>query len=613
MSSGFRRLWQSLLLSGLLALAGGQPAGAGTGDLNGDGRIGALDYSLFLPFFGSLAGDLRYDPAADVDGNGAIGASDASFFTGKIGLELGSSDTTPPTLFVTLNDIPDDMNDVLVVPPNGFVITIDMDSGGESLLDLPSLSVTSSQAVGSLAPGAELLPSFDWVSPTRATYTIPDTLSLARTTHELTVSVRDLAGNEALQTFAFAVRDFSAGPPLGNPQVVHVDFDQDRNLGPELDFLESMREFGLSSPADPVTEQISRDTIVAEIIRQVCHFYGLDASCQPDPDRDPVNITFSSTTPTEPHSRICVGGESPQGGSFLGAATLDKNNLVETSDECATASLFGVFPHAIDNLWGGDPGFQSAFAGVDPDLGGTPFGEDPLDAIITAPSWDIDTAPAAERTRAFAVIAAAQAFSSITAAGIAHEVGHMLGLAAPGPVPGGLYGGESGGRLDHNVTTLGGTPSQNYLMNTGASFSYEEIAGPLRPVFRPLAAAYLHDRIALNDQVTELLPPIAFYDVTTAGDPDPAPPAVVVFDSSSGDSVEIVLKGQNFSGIPVVELSNDALQLPLATFNEQLVDSETVTAQVSRFLIAPLLFDVRIVSGDDQSALLEDALLVVFE
>ena len=36
-------------------------------------------------------------------------------------------DTTAPTVFITLNDIPDDMNDVVVVPPESFQITLSFD------------------------------------------------------------------------------------------------------------------------------------------------------------------------------------------------------------------------------------------------------------------------------------------------------------------------------------------------------------------------------------------------------------------------------------------------------------------------------------------------------
>lgn len=591
-------------LSGILLAGTPSSAASLAGDLDGDGQVGLPDMVLLYPLFGASSGSPTYDPAADLSGDGMIGLPDLAALYAPFG-SSGDPDTTPPGLLVTLNDIRDDMNDVLVVPPDGFLVTIDIDGQGGSLIDTASLSIKSLRDIGSHPAGTELAPLFQ-VTPTRAVWEVPAGSNLERTTHGLVVRVRDLAGNEAEQEYLFAVRDFVAGPPLGNLQTLFVDFDQDRNLGPEIDFLESLHEFGLSSPALAASgdESWVRDEIVALILERVHAIYGRNADGSPGPDA--VNVVFLSTPPGVPHSRICVGGQSPQGGSYLGAATMDKNNLVETSDECATAGLFGVFPHAIDNLWGSAAGYQSAFGGVDPDLGGMPFGADPLDAALLAPDFDLLSAPPAEVQRFFEVVNAVDAFAAIVSVAIAHEVGHMLGLVAHGPAPAGLWGGSGGGNTDHNVTTSGAHPLQNFVMNAGTEFSFNEITGrggESTPVFRPLNWAYLRDRVALNDDVTELLPPPVIDSVL---------PALLVF-STSPENQQITLAGDHFAPPASVELVDPQSPLPMPSFGVTVVDPQTLTAMVNRYFVAPGLYDVRLVNGDGQVSVLEQALQVVFQ
>ncbi len=594
---------RSLLL--LLCASIALPAAATPppGDLNGDGMVGLPDLSLWSHVYGSMAGDARYDPAADYDGDGAIGPPEYQVFSRAYG-STGDPDTTAPGVFVTLNDIPDEMNDLLVVPPNGFQVTVAFTSEQGSLLDLSSLEIKSSLPIGPHPEGSNLAPLFE-VSPERAAWEVPAGSDLARTTHTLTVRVSDLAGNETEASYGFAVRDFPHGAPLGSTQTIFLDFDQNRSLGPEVDFVEDLREFGLSSVSAPALESGARSHLVDQILRRVRLHYGLKEDGSPGPDA--VNIVFSASAPAGPSSRLCIGGESAQGGPNLGASTLDENNIAETSDECSPSKpTFGVFPQAIDNLWGAQPAYQDVFSKVDPDLGGTPFGEHPLDEIIADPGFDAANATPEELERATDLHGAMTAFAQVIASATAHEVGHMLGLVAHEAPPAGLYGGVFGGAADHNVTPAGATPAENYLMNQGASIAFVEFAGlgPSGPaVFRPLNWAYLRDRVVLDPRVTGLFPPVEL---------DAVEPETITFTTGSPENQMVTFTGENFLEAPVVELELDGTAASNPVFGITVVDDETATGFVNRFFVTTGLYDVRFVNGDGQVDVLENGLVVCF-
>jgi hypothetical protein len=299
-----------------------------------------------------------------------------------------------------------------------------------------------------------------------------------------------------------------------------------------------------------------------------------------------------------------VGGESSLGASFLGAATMDVNNLDESQDECGGSAIFGIFPQAIDDLWGGETEFQSSFDPLMASRGGTPVGEDPLDAVVTAPGFDPGSASAEELARWVVIENAVDGFAQAIASVIAHESGHLLGLVAHGPTPAGLYGGTTGGKTDHNVTPSGANPSENYLMNAGGTFSFEEMTGrngsPL-PIFRALNWAYLRNRVALNAHVTGLFP------APTLSSATPNPVSI-----PQGQQTETVtLHGTGFLETPlVVQLITEGDPTPNNLLNVTFVDSETVTGVVNNLLVPPALYDVRLINADGQEVTLVDGLEV---
>jgi len=587
-----------LLVACALVLAASAPAIAQLlpGDLDGNGSVDADDEAVLASLYGARQGEDNYEQSADLNGDGRVDVGDLALFGAGFGAGGGALDTIGPGLHLTVNRIPDNMKDLIVVPPDGFQITMSYSSTGGSAIDTGSLVVTSDLDIGPYPAGSDLAGEFS-VSASAAVWEIPAGFDLARTTHGITATIRDLAGNPNTRSYQFAVRDFGYGAPLGNLQTIRLDFDQDRGNGT---FLEDLREFGLTSPLVPEIEALAYDEIIDEIARRVRHYYGLNDDGSPG--ADPVNIAFVTEDPGIPHTRICIGGGSNESAATLGSANLDVNNLDEFSDECAAGSQYGIFPQAIDNLWGQDPAYVEAFDGVDPDLGGTPFGEHALDATLISPNFKPEKASLAQLSRLISVLTAVNAFTQIIATAIAHETGHTLGLTAPGPTPAGLFGGTSGARLDHNATVGGGTPPENFVMNPGGSFTFNEITGSGNqslPVFRALNWAYLRGRIALNGQVTGLFPPPAISSIT----PNPA-------SFPQGQTTALTITGEGFLAPALVELLPTDGGVAAPVFNESVVDPQTLTGTLNKFLVGPDTYDVRLVNGDGQELVIPAGLVV---
>jgi hypothetical protein len=507
-------------------------------------------------------------------------------------------DTTPPGLFITLDHIPDDQNDVLVVPPGGFRITLAFDAGAGSPLDPSSLVVTASHALGGLAAGANLASRFS-LTERGAVWTVPEDPGMDLTTVELSVRIRDRAGDETHGSFAFAVRSFDFGAPLATTQHLHLDFTRDRDADGVADFVESLRRFGLTTPGAPDLERRIHDELVAEIVARVDLLYGNGP--EGTRTRDSVNAIFSPEAPGVPHSSLCIGGEHPDTPGALGSVPIDLDNLDEVQDECRELR-HGVFPDAIETLWGPSQLFRNSFGPLRPGRGGAAVGSHPLDAVLFAPGFRLADASEAQLARFLRVLDALDLFAQVVGVGVAHEVGHMLGLTAPGPAPLGLFGGSSGDELDHNVAAGGGTPRGNHVMNRGGSFSLAEISGregQAVPRFRPLNWAYLHDRIVRSEVVTELLPPPRLSTV----EPNPA--------SFGGERRRTLsFRGEGFAGTPVIELLSAVDGTPSPVLDVVRIDTDTVTGVIDALLVSAGVYDVRLVNADEQIVTLEGGLVV---
>jgi hypothetical protein len=336
-----------------------------------------------------------------------------------------------------------------------------------------------------------------------------------------------------------------------------------------------------------------------DIVARVHGMYGRNPDGTPGPD--PVNILFTWFDPQTPHTSLCIGGQHPTTPWALGAAPLDLDNVEADQDEC-TFVQHGVFPNAMPYLWGSDPLFQQIFWPLMPSRGGVAIGADPLDAVVLDPGFDPEEATLAELARYKLISDALDAFAQTLAVAAAHETGHTLGLSAPGSAPGGLFGGTSGGTFQHDVTAAGGQPTQNYIMNQGASFTFAEILGRNglpKPFFRPISWAYLTNRIVRNEQVTSLDPPPSVFSVT----PNPV---------SYGGALlaSITIHGQYLGNAQIVDLKGSGpVSVPI--LNWTIVDDETITGQIHSLFATPGLYTVRVVNDDQQSAQLVDGLQVL--
>ena len=509
-------------------------------------------------------------------------------------LLAAAADTRPPELFVSLNGIPDDENDLLVVPPDRFRITLAF-RDAEGPVDTASLSVRSSQAIGAIPAGAELASHFA-LSSEGAVWEIPEGSDLARTSHFLTVSIRDRAGNQTEQRYGFAVRDFEYGPPLARPQIVFLNFD--RNGDGQQDFKASLRELGLSSSKAPEIEQAIVDRLQVDIVERVHALYGRHPDGTPGPEA--VNVLFTWFDPQMPHTSLCIGGERPHTPDALGAAPIDLDNIEDAQDLCAMSD-YGVFPHALDDLWGDDPLFQEAFGPLLPALGGTPIGEDPLDALVLSPGFDTEHVTPAQVGRYLRMAYALDAFARVVAVAAAHEVGHTLGLSAPGPAPAGLFGGTQGSALNHDVTAQGTFPDENFIMNYGGTFSFAEITGRQghpQPYFRPISWAYLTNRLVRNERVTSLEPAPRILSVT---------PDLVQF--GSAHTRELTIRGEGLLHAEFVDLKGHAPR-PVPVLDLHAVDDRTLTGRIHVLFSPPGTYDVRLTTVDQQSALLADGIRI---
>jgi len=203
--------------------------------------------------------------------------------------------------------------------------------------------------------------------------------------------------------------------------------------------------------------------------------------------------------------QVAIGGLDPFGNpsrtygdastGVLGRARYDHRNQNLEERNTDNGAGLGVFPaemflyqarvhrqlYPYTITW-----FAQRFMSLCPAMGGTAAGSGPLDGEVLRNGFEWATANSTAQARWSQVLTAADDWAVVTGIITAHEVGHSLGLVAPGASPNGLLGDNS---LHESTATAADVMS--------ASVGYEAMLSlPYR--FRDLSMAYLRQRILLR-------------------------------------------------------------------------------------------------------------------
>lgn len=415
------------------------------------------------------------------------------------------TDTVPPTITASVNGIPAARRDGLVLPPSGFTIDISMTDTSSQWVDMGSVVI---DLEGSTGPTSESLLAIATIDYESIQVRIPGDTPLSDGSWTLTVSANDLSGNLGQSNVVSFEVDApsSAAMPFERTQVVWVRMDLDRDQSGEPDFAEDMLRLGLNTAGDPHgTNDYMSELLQNGILAKASHIYHRDQRSEPI-DGDSVQLRFSSHEPILlPHMQIALGGLDPEGDTsrsygaestgVLGRAYYDYRNSNLTERNTTNSPGLGVFPaemflyqtHIHAQVY---PSFQTRFASkflpLCPDMGGTPAGSDPLDPIVLNASFDYDSANSSERARFTTVMNAAEDWSAAMGVILAHEVGHSIGLVAPGPMPNGLFGDSS---LHNTYVSAAEVMSSAVGYESMATLDYQ---------FRDIDLAYLRQRILMR-------------------------------------------------------------------------------------------------------------------
>lgn len=418
----------------------------------------------------------------------------------------GTADNVPPTVTATLNGIHSSRTSGLVVPPSGFTVDVTMADTATQYVDPGSVRVLLSGA--GTAPGAETLLAAATIGYGSFRVQVPSTTPLAAGSWTLAVQASDLSGNVgSAPMLSFTVAQPSnSNLPFERVQVVWVRADLDRDGNGTADFDDDLFRLGFATTGDPIgTNARMRRVLLDGILAKSSHLYGRGSRGEPLADGS-VSVRFTTRQPIRiPHMQMALGGLDPEGDRYraygddstgvLGRAYYDYKNDNVAERNTANSPGLGVFPAEMwlyqtrihQQVW---PAYQTAFAQkfrpLCPDMGGVPAGSHALDAVVLSPAFDYATANPSQRSRWQTIMDAADDWAAVIGIILAHEVGHSLGLVAPGAAPGGLFG-DSSLHDSYAGASEVMAPSVGYEAMTTLDYA-----------FRDIDLAYLRQRLLLQ-------------------------------------------------------------------------------------------------------------------
>lgn len=417
-----------------------------------------------------------------------------------------SFDTESPRVELTVEGIPDLHVTSPQVPPHGFELVLQSPSTIDDMIDPRSVRIELTDSMEATRTfGFESIRVVDG----QVHLLIEEDSPLKVGSWVATANASDLAGNAATidaATFNVAAASTNA-VPFERVQLVQVRYDLDRDGNGVGDFRQDLILLGLATASDPLRVDARMERIVRDGILSRAHQLfdrNLDGSRRSD--EQSVPLRFTTETPIGvPYMEIACGGFDPEGepgrvtgdssSGTLGRAYFDARNSSLTQGAVATNPGLGVFPAEVylfearvhERL---APGFLTAFgrsfAPLSPDLGGTPLGSHPFDAVIMDPDFDPDLATSQQLARYRVVFGAADDWATVIGTVLAHEVGHAVGLTEPAAPNTGLHGDDS----LHNRNS---TPTDVMASTLGFDAMLD-----LDFEFRALNLAYLRHRVTLR-------------------------------------------------------------------------------------------------------------------
>jgi len=414
-------------------------------------------------------------------------------------------DGIAPSVTASINGIPEARRSGLVLPPYGWTIDISTSDAQSQWVAMGSIEV---ELTGGFGPQPDVLLATANIGYNTVSIEVPEASALSAGPWTMSVRARDLSGNIGQSNvIAFDVDNRSGGAlPFERTQVVWVRTDLDRDSNGVSDFTDDMLRLGFATAGDPNGSNAWLQSVMLDgILAKANALYKRGQRGEPL-DSGSVQLRFSTFEPIAlPHMQMALGGLDPEGDrtrtygqestGVLGRAYYDYRNGNVSERNTSNSPGTGVFPAEMflyqarihQQVY---PSFQTVFASkflpICPDMGGTPAGSHPLDAVVLTPTFDYENANGSQRARWNTVMAAMDDWASVIGVILAHEVGHSVGLVAPGAMPNGLFGDSS-----LHDTFAGAAevmaPSVGYEAMTTLDYQ-----------FRDIDLAYLRQRILLR-------------------------------------------------------------------------------------------------------------------